>query len=259
MRFSGLRRRANSAWFKVLSPHLAILVFLLLPGCAPLGAQDGVVTVRVLREGGGVAGATVEVLRLGEVRHRAVTDEAGTAVIRGVGAGSFQVRVDAFGFRSRVTEELELEADGTLVLELTLESAPIEVAGITVRAERVQIQRQNTEFTTRVDEVAIELLPMAHDVAQLVALTPGARPGHVWGGASFQANNYRIDGLSANHPGLGGDLLQPSISWIERVEVRGLGAGAAFGGSRAGSSTCSPRGAPIASRESYDPPWSTTP
>ena len=50
----------------------------------------------------GWGGATVEVLRLGEVTHRAVTDEAGTAVIRGVGMGPFQVRVEAFGFHSRV-------------------------------------------------------------------------------------------------------------------------------------------------------------
>jgi len=181
-----------------------------------------------------VAGATVEVIHQGEIRHRAATGEEGTILFPGVPDGPFEVRVEALGFRSRVVEGVRLNADGTRVLEVKLESLPIEMEGITVRAERVRIQRENTEFTTRVDEVAIELLPMAHDVNQLVALTPGARAGHVWGGASFQANNYRVDGLSANHPGLGGDLLQPSINWIERIEVRGLGAGATFGGFQGG-------------------------
>jgi hypothetical protein len=119
-------------------------------------------------------------------------------------------------------------------LEVQLAPAPISVEGITVKAERVQIQRENTEFTSRVDETAIRLLPTTHDANDLVALTPGARPDHVWGGANFQANSYRIDGLSANHPGLGGDLLQPSVHWIDRVEVRGLGAGAEYGGFQGG-------------------------
>gem|GEM_PF-2548055 len=219
----------------VLAVHLAVLL-LLLPAVAPLplAGQEGTLRVRVMGEGGPVSGALVEVIHQGTVRHRMSTDDAGNAVIPGVAFLLFDVRVQALGFRTRVVEDVTRDPDESRVLEVRLESLPIELAGITVRAERVQIQRQNTEFTTRVDEVAIELLPMAHDVSQLVGLTPGARPGHVWGGANFQANNYRIDGLSANHPGLGGDLLQPSINWIERVEVRGLGAGAAFGGFQGG-------------------------
>jgi hypothetical protein len=218
---------------------LAVCVLLLVPllsvaGPGTLAGQERTLTVRVTGEEGSVSGATVEVAHRGEVRHRAPTDDEGIAVIRGVPADPFEVRVQALGFRSRVMESVVMGPEGTRVLEVRLESVPIEMEGITVRAERVQIQRENTEFTTRVDEVAIQLLPMAHDVSQLVALTPGARPGHVWGGANFQANNYRVDGLSANHPGLGGDLLQPSINWIERVEVRGLGAGAAFGGFQGG-------------------------
>jgi len=221
----------------VLAVHLAVLLLLLLlPAVAPLplAGQEGTLRVRVMGEGGAVTGALVEVIHQGTVRHRMSTDDAGDAVIPGVAFLLFDVRVQALGFRTRVVEDVTRDPDEARVLEVRLESLPIELEGITVRAERVQIQRQNTEFTTRVDEVAIELLPMAHDVSQLVALTPGARAGHVWGGANFQANNYRIDGLSANHPGLGGDLLQPSINWIERVEVRGLGAGAAFGGFQGG-------------------------
>src|SRR5207249_5894082 len=37
-----------------------------------------------------------------------------------------------------------------------------------------------------------------------------------------------------NHPGLGGALLLPSPSWIETLEVRGLGAGADVGGAQGG-------------------------
>ena len=68
--------------------------------------------------------------------------------------------------------------------------SPIGLEGLTIRTERVQIERENTEFSTTVEEAAIRLLPMTYDARDLVALTPGARPGHIWGGANFQANSY---------------------------------------------------------------------
>ena len=201
---------------------------------SPLAAQTGALTVRVSGHGGPLANATVEVLYLDEVLGRAETDAEGVGRIGGLPAGSFLVRVEAVGHRTTSVEGVRVEARGTRLLEVALPLAPILMEEITVRAERVQIQRENTEFTTRVDETAIRLLPTTHRATDLVALTPGARPGHVWGGANFQANSYRIDGLSANHPGLGGDLLQPSVHWIDRMEVRGLGAGAEYGGFQGG-------------------------
>jgi hypothetical protein len=78
------------------------------------------------------------------------------------------------------------------------------------------------------------LLPSTFDLRQLIALTPGARPDQIWGGASEQANSYSLDGTTVNHPGLGGALLLPSPSWIEALEVRGLGTGADVGGAQGG-------------------------
>jgi hypothetical protein len=200
----------------------------------PLTAQSATLTVRVMGPTGPIPHATVDVLVLGQVIGRSSARADGVARVEGLPAGSFQVRVEALGHETAVVEEVRIEAGEAETLEVKMLLAPILMEGLTVRAERVQIQRENTEFTTRVDEAAIRLLPTTHRASDLVALTPGARPGHVWGGANFQANNYRIDGLSANHPGLGGDLLQPSVHWIDRVEVRGLGAGAEYGGFQGG-------------------------
>ncbi len=213
---------------------LAILALSLALGSGPLTAQNGVLLVQVNGEDGPVAGATVELSYLGQLFSRAVTEPDGSARLIGLPGGTFDVSVQAMGFEISVVEGVRVELDATRTLEVALETMPIELEGITIRSERLQIERENAEFSTVVDEMAMELLPLAHDVKQVVALTPGARAGNVWGGASFQANNYRIDGLSANHPGVGGDLLQPSINWIERIEVRGLGAGAEFGGFQGG-------------------------
>jgi hypothetical protein len=181
-----------------------------------------------------VTNARVEVLFQEEVFQWGDTDQNGIARIGGVPGGTFLVKVQALGFHALEIPSVRVAPGVSQALDVVLELAPIELEGLTIRTERVQIERENTEFSTTVKEAAIRLLPMTYDARDLVALTPGARPGHIWGGANFQANSYRIDGLSANHPGLGGDLLQPSIHWIDQVEVRGLGAGAEYGGFQGG-------------------------
>jgi len=213
---------------------LASLGLLLTVGFSSLSAQTGTLLVRVTGPAGPVPNARVEVLFHEEVFQWGDTDLGGVARMVGVPGGTFQVRVQALGFHTQVVGEVRMTPGVSRSVDVELEVAPIELEGITIRTERVQIERENTEFSTTVEAAAIRLLPMTYDARDLVALTPGARPGHIWGGASFQANSYRIDGLSANHPGLGGDLLQPSIYWIDRVEVRGLGAGAEYGGFQGG-------------------------
>ena len=80
----------------------------------------------------------------------------------------------------------------------------------------------------------ISLLPTTVDARQLIALAPGARPDQIWGGASDQANSYVLDGTLVNHAGRGGAFLVPSPSWIETLEVRGLGTGAEWGNFQGG-------------------------
>ena len=217
-------------------PAMTFLVFSLLLGLAtsPLSAQTGLLFVRVNGPTGPLPGARVEVILQGQVIGWGDADADGRARIGGVPGGTFSVRVQAMGHKEQVVDSVRVEPGTARALEVLLEVAPIEMEELTVRAERVQIQRENTEFSTQVNQAAIELLPVSFTATDLVALTPGARPGHIWGGANFQANSYRLDGLSANHPGIGGDLLQPSIYWIDRVEVRGLGAGAEYGGFQGG-------------------------
>ena len=227
---SEARSSCISGFFRCLVLGMGILL-------APVqtAAQGGgILFVRVSGPAGPVVNATVEIRFQEEVLRRAGTDDEGVARLGGLPAGTFTVTVESLGFRTHVEEEVRIQGGVVQALTVELENAPIEVEGLTVTAERVQIQRENTEFSTRIEEAAIELLPMTYRATDLVALTPGARPGYVWGGANFQANSYRVDGLSTNHPGMGGDLLQPSVYWIDRLEVRGLGSGAEFGGFQGG-------------------------
>ncbi|HSG47869.1 MAG TPA: TonB-dependent receptor [Longimicrobiales bacterium] len=200
----------------------------------PLEAQSAGLEVRIRTDGGPVPEALVEVLYGDVVLGSALSDDAGVARVRGLAVGTFRVRVAAYGFATRIIPDVRVIPGEAQILDVELASSPIAVEGLTVRAERIRIRRENMEFSSLVDESTILLMPVAREVNDLIALTPGARPGHIWGGANFQANNYRIDGLSANHPGMGGDLLKPSVNWIDRLEVRGLGSGAEYGGFQGG-------------------------
>lgn len=207
-----------------------------LPSLAPpVAAQaSGVLTLRVRGPEGPLPDAMVDVLLRDRSMGRALSDAQGQARVTGLPGGTYRVRVELFGYQVRILNEVRLAQGASVTLDVELAAAPIAVEGLTVRTERTVIRRENVEFSTQVDEEAILLLPIPREAEDLVALTPGARAGNVWGGANFQANSYRLDGLSANHPGMGGDLLKPSLNWIERLDVRGLGAGAEYGGFQGG-------------------------
>ncbi|MGH7475923.1 MAG: TonB-dependent receptor [Longimicrobiales bacterium] len=214
---------------------LVVGVVLGLVIARPAAAQDaGLLFGRVTAESEPVAGAEVLLLRADVARHQVATDSSGAFRVSGVAPGEYTLTVRALGFRERSIRGIRIVPGAARVVDVTLESAPVELESLEVVGQRVQISREDTEFSVEVAEEEIMLLPTTYDPKDLVALTPGARAGQVWGGANVQANNYQLDGLAANHPGVGGDLVQPSINWIERIEVRGLGAGAEYGNFQGG-------------------------
>ncbi len=215
-----------------LATSVALGILSALPASAV--AQTAVLTVSVRGPEGPLNDALVEVLCRGVSAGRALSGAEGIARLTSLPAGTCSVRVEGFGHQARVVEGVPLTPGGVHALEVELLTAAIAVEGLTVRTGRTEIRRELMEFSSQVDEKAILLLPIPREANDLIALTPGARAGNVWGGSNFQANAYRLDGLSTNHPGTGGDLLNPSLNWIERLDVRGLGAGAEYGGFQGG-------------------------
>lgn len=214
---------------------LALCAALLAPAPAPaqdLGTLQGTVTDA---QGTPLPSAIVEVeLEIGTFKRGTTTDAAGRYRITGLVPGPYRVNVRRTGYRNAGGRAL-VALNEVMTQNYSLQVRPIVIDTLRVRADNpVVIRREDTEFSTEVREEAIQLLPMRTDPKEAVALTPGARAEQVWGGSTAQANNYQIDGLSANHPGVGGDLVQPSINWVESIEVRGLGAAAEYGNFQGG-------------------------
>lgn len=165
---------------------------------------------------------------------RTETDRAGSFRIGYLAAGSYLLSVRRIGYRPAVPILISLQDNQTIRLTLPLEQVAVAIDSLVTSAPRVSITRQDTEFGTRLTARELAILPTFNDARVLVAFTPGARPDQIWGAASAQANQYQLDGIVVNHPGVGGDFVQPSVTWIEDLEVRGLGAGAETGNFQGG-------------------------
>lgn len=191
------------------------------------GALSGVV---VSEHGAPVAEATARIARPDGSEPKEVTSNAeGVFSIGSLSSGIYRVTVRRIGYRVAQLPSLRIIAGQTADVRVMLTASPTQLSTVTVRVTPTSIDATTTELSRRIEVADVKLLPTGRDAASLVDLIPGARKGFVWGGAGDAANNYQLDGVSVNHPGVGGDFLAPSIDWIEALEVRGLGAGAEYG------------------------------
>ncbi len=216
---------------------ILLLGIIIALGASVLCAQspyNATVSGTVAGEGGALAGASVQLLRGPLTVRQAATDSTGRFHWIDVPPAEYELVINSIGYRTRTLRSLVLRAGQTRRLTITLDLAPVALKSVEATATRVKVDARSTAQSAEIPEMAIALMPLAHDPSEVVGIVPGARPGQVWGGSNLQANNYQLDGLSTNHPGLGGNLVEPSLNWIERIEVKGLGAGAEEGNFQGG-------------------------
>jgi hypothetical protein len=158
-----------------------------------------------------------------------VTDAAGAFRFRGLTPGLYHITARRIGFREAQLRSLRIVAGQTTEVQVSLTTSPTQLSTVEIRVSPTSIDASTSELARKVSVADVALVPAGRDANSLIELVPGATRGFVWGGAGDAANNYQIDGVSVNHPGIGGDFLAPSIDWIEALEVRGLGAGAESG------------------------------
>lgn len=207
---------------------IAILAF--APGLQAQGA--GALSGRVIeRLGRPVAQATVRVERGDTAAGQATTDAGGAWSVAGLAPGAYRVTIRRLGYRALQLAAV-VEADRTTTLVALLDPTALTLDTLVIQSATTPLPTSDVGTSLRAAEIT--LLPTTVDVRQLVALTPGARPDQIWGGASDQANAYSLDGTMITHSGLGGALLLPSPTWIETLEVRGLGADAEVPGAQGG-------------------------
>ncbi|MEX2154467.1 MAG: TonB-dependent receptor [Gemmatimonadaceae bacterium] len=202
---------------------------------APALAQ-GTITGTVLgTDNRPVDAASVSAIRSDRsIAREAVTDARGTFRLAQLSPGVYTVTARKLGYRSAELPGIRLAEGQALSLNVTLTQAPRQLSTIQVVTSPTSIDASTPELSVRLDRYVTELLPSARTASSLIALVPGARKDQLWGGAPGVSNNYQLDGVAVNHPGIGGDFLALSVDWIESLDVRGLGAGAEHGNFQGG-------------------------
>ena len=212
-----------------------MLIAALTPAVAQGQARPGGVAGRVI-DGSGrpLVSVLVTVERPGTPPvARTSTGADGEWRISDLDPGLYRITATRLGYRAS-PHDVQVEPGGTVRLTLVLQPVVYTLDSLVVSAPALSISTTSAELGTQLTVAEIALLPTTLDARHLIAFTPGARPDQIWGGASDQANSYSLDGTTINHPGVGGAFFLPSPTWIETLDVRGLGAGAEVGGAQGG-------------------------
>jgi len=208
-----------------------------------LEAQVGTVQGRVRDdEGSAVYRATGRLLTGTTTIGAADTDRLGSFRLAAVPAGTYRLRVQAFGYAER-SQDIALSAGQTLEYDLRLVRQAIEVEGITVEAERsrerVRFEELGGVTVREINLADLNQLPgiVEADPVRAVEVLPGvvstsdfSASFHVRGGSADQ-NLILLDGVPIFSPfHLGGFFSVFNADMLDRAELYSGGFPAEHGG-----------------------------
>ncbi|HET9293083.1 MAG TPA: TonB-dependent receptor, partial [Gemmatimonadales bacterium] len=165
-----------------------------LAAAAPLAAQStGAIsgTVRDASSGRPLASALVTIE---EGRRGAVTDATGGFRIREVRSGWHRVRAALIGYQPIVRDSVLVRAGGTIVLDLTLRPAAVEVESLIVHADvDPLLDPLATPTEQKVTAEEIRRLPIS-SLEEAIALSAGA-VGESYRGGRLGQQSFILDGF----------------------------------------------------------------
>jgi len=147
----------------------------------------------------------------------AVADRSGRFFIINVPPGFYTVKVQMMGFETVVYKKFQVSVNRTAELNVKMKPTVIKGKTIVVKAERVEIKKDQTSSIRNVSSKTIEKLPV-ESVDQVVSMQPGVVVGHFRGGRSGEVL-YLLDGIQVNESFGYGKALDVNPDVVEEVEV----------------------------------------
>jgi TonB-dependent receptor len=145
----------------------------------PPPSGTGVITGKIsdAESGDVLRGATVQVL---DTRKGAIADVKGTFTVRGLAAGTYKLKFNYIGYKSKTVENIEVKDGQTVNVSVVLESAAkktdevvVEVKRLNDNAAAMLAQRKNAaQVSDGIGEAEIKKLPDA-DAGQALKRVPG--------------------------------------------------------------------------------------
>ena len=157
------------------------LLSFLVASFIPLPAQTvlGTITGRVTDPAGGsVPNAAVVATNAGtNLTYRATTSDAGTYMIQQLPVGTYEVSVEATGFRRNVRRNVELNVAQTLALDVALQVGEVEQT-VEVTADVSMLQTATSDLGTTINRSKLVDLPLfvgggVRNLEQFIFLAPG--------------------------------------------------------------------------------------
>jgi hypothetical protein len=149
---------------------------------------------------------------------RTTTNRAGIYVFASLRPGHYHLEVRRPGFKAIAVKEIELNVQDKLERNFSLEIGSVSES-ITVEANGLTLNTTDAAVSTVIDRNFVENLPLnGRSFNTLLQLTPGVVIGQTnatlgqfsISGQRTDANNFTVDGVSANFGVAGGDGLQNS-------------------------------------------------
>jgi len=237
-------------------PLIALMLVLALAPSASAQARGSIAGNIVDKSGSAVPGASVTVTSqsTGQARNTKA-DAAGHYDVPLLAVGLYNVRVDASGFQSTETKDLQLQVDEARELDFTLTPATV-VTTVTVSGAAVAVETANPSLGQVITSHEVADLPLnGRDFVQLATLTAGAtaetNPNSFFtsgsdsevaargsfslsvGGSRPNSTDWLLDGVDNNELTAGGIGVFSSIDDIQEFKVLTYTYSAEFG-TRAG-------------------------
>lgn len=209
---------------KFILTTIALLIFALGPSALAQTSKGIVVGTVLDPNGAAVSGATVKITNTATgVSKETTSGTDGTYRIEAVDPGSYNVTVNAAGFKASTRENVAIAGSQTNDLPFSLEvgsaNEVVQVTSDTVILQSQDGTRVNTLDTRQITELPVAGLNPVNLVFTLPGVVnPGNKAGGFVQGTEFsvnglrpRANNQLIDGLDNNDNSIGGQFYQPVL------------------------------------------------
>jgi hypothetical protein len=183
------------------------------------------------QSGGSVANARVAIRNTGtNITHDLVTNKDGEYTFPLLDIGTYEVSVEATGFKKQIKTDLVLQVGQTARLDFSLELGQVSDT-VEVTAEAPTTQTESASIGTVIDNRHVVDIPVnGRQFYSLAVLTPGVTPpvqnstlsfrgGFNVAGASEVANNFTLNGFNNNNQDVSAPNFRPSLDVIAEFKV----------------------------------------
>lgn len=233
MQQSGRTVVENQHSAKRLGVAVAAVAVLLMPAVALCQRGQTSAIVGIVRDAtgqglGGVA-VTISSPQLIGGSRTVRSDGDGRYRLTTLPSGTYLVTARSSGFATLERQGVELVAGLALTLDFTLQLAPVDTT-VEVRAAVPTIDVTSSAATSTIERPLLENLPgfLDRSVVDYINLAPGIAGRVALGGAAL-ANPISVDGTSAASPVQGDPDAEPSVNWLETIQIVTVGASAEYG------------------------------